>query len=292
MPAHPFSYFEKEIFGPALNKLGIVGHSSPRAINSLVYKGRSACLACRACKFCPSGARYSPDRVHVPLLDKLPNVSILENISLRKLETTASGNKIIAAHTIRIKEKTPLIVRAKQFVLAIGGLETPRMLMLSSDNNKHKNGLGNMGGQLGVGFSDHPTPYITYDIGQPVGRRLGYETMFTDYFREKIDRREQPTFEFFAAPAMDIFPIGNEALNWANNNKILYLEELRANLPHMVTLTAMAELQGKGTVELDQSKLDAFGAPVAKVTMTMTDWDRRDPSKLGKIAHDLGEVRV
>lgn len=84
MPAHPFSYFDREIFGSALGKLGMVGHSCPRAINSQPYNGRSPCLACRACKFCPSGARYSPDRAHIPILEKEPNVTILEKIESSK----------------------------------------------------------------------------------------------------------------------------------------------------------------------------------------------------------------
>lgn len=102
MPAHAFSYFDREIFKPALKRLGIVGHSSPRAINSVEYRGRSECLACRACKFCPSGARYSPDRVHVPMIDKRPNVTILDNVSLRRLETGPEGNRIVAAHAMRV----------------------------------------------------------------------------------------------------------------------------------------------------------------------------------------------
>ena len=62
MPAHLFSYFDREILGPTLKSLNMIGHSCPRAINSEPFRGRSACVACRICKFCPSGARYSPDR--------------------------------------------------------------------------------------------------------------------------------------------------------------------------------------------------------------------------------------
>lgn len=112
MPAHPFSYFDREIFKPALKRLGIVGHSSPRAINSKPYRGRSECLACRACKFCPSGARYSPDRVHVPMIDKRSNVTLLENVSLQRLEAAPKGTRIVVAHAVRIRKKTPLVVRA------------------------------------------------------------------------------------------------------------------------------------------------------------------------------------
>lgn len=290
MAPHPFSYFEKNTFGPALKKLGMTGHSSPRAINSTVYNGRSGCQACRVCKFCPSGARYSPDRVHVPFLDKQSNVTILPNISLRRLETDSKGDKIIAAHATRMKEKTPITIQAKQFIVAMGGLETTRMLMLSADQGKHKNGLGNHGGQLGIGFSDHTSPSITYDMGQPVGSRLGFETMLCDHFRAHKNRKEQPTFEFYASPAMDFFRIGNEAVDWTSNDKSLNLDAIHETLPRMVTLTCMTELEGKGTVELDNENLDAFGDPVAKVTLPMTEWDLRGPAKLCEVANELAEV--
>lgn len=290
MPAHKFSYFDSNIFGPALKKLGITGHSCPRSVNSIPYRGRSACLACRACKFCPSGARYSPDRVHVPILDKHANVSILENISVSKLETNAKGNKIISAHAIRSKEKTPLTIIANQFIVAMGGVETPRMLLLSADNGIHKDGLGNLGGQLGLGFSDHPSPYITFDVGRPVGSRLGFETMISDHFRTHTNRTEQPTFSMLPAPALDWFAVGNEATLWSTDDNNFSLESLRNKIPQMATLMTFTETEGNGLLELDNSKLDAHGSAVAKITMKLTDWDRRGPAKLGELAPEIAEA--
>ena len=290
MPAHPFSYFDREIFKPALKRLGIVGHSCPRAVNSVEYRGRSECLACRACKFCPSGARYSPDRVHVPMIDKRPNVTMLENVSLRRLETEPKGNRIVAAHAMRVRERTPLVVRAKHFILAMGGVETPRMLLVSADKGVHRGGLGNMGGQLGRRFSDHLHPYVTYDVGRPVGGRLGFETMTSDHFRAQKDRREQPPFLIFGSPAMDWFPVGNEAALWATKGDILSLEALRKIIPRIATLSGMTELEGKGMLELDHNKLDAFGSPVAKITMKLTDWDRKAHTKLAELAPKIGEA--
>ncbi len=290
MPAHPFSYFDREILGPALKRLSIVGHSCPRGTNSEVYRGRSACLACRACKFCPSGARYSPDRVHVPILDRFPNVTILEDMSLRRLETDPKGDRIVAAHAMQVQERKALVIRAGQFILAMGGVETPRMLMLSADKGAHREGLGNIGGQLGRWFSDHLNPYVTYNTGQPVGRRLGFETMISDHFRAQEERREQPTFILFAAPAMDWFPIGNEVAAWATLGDVLSLEVLRETIPQIATLAAMTELEGAGTLALDESELDAFGSPVAKITMKLTDRDRRSLDKLARLAPEIGEA--
>ena len=291
MPGHSFSYFDSEVFGPALKKLGMKGHSCPRAVNSIPYRGRSGCLACRACKFCPSGARYSPDRVHLPILEKLDNVEIIENLSVRKLETNSKGDKIVAAHAIRIEDKSEVIILAKNFIVAMGGVETPRILLLSADNSTHIAGLGNMGGQLGRGFCDHTFPYVTYDVGRPIGSRLGFETMISDHFRTQINRVEQPTFSLFASPAMDWFPVGNEATMWATQNNALSLDDLRKRLSQMVTITAYAENACNGSkLELDNNKLDAFGSPVAKITLKLTDWDRRGHSEFTKVATKLGEV--
>jgi len=290
MPGHPFSYFDSKILSPALQKIGITGHSCPRAVNSIPYRGRSGCLACRACKFCPSGARYSPDRVHVPILEKHDNVKILENLSVRKLETDSKGDKIVAAHAIRIQDKSKVVILAQNFIVAMGGVETPRMLLLSADNGVHKYGLGNMGGQLGVGFNDHDNIYTTFDTGQPVGSRLGYETMVSDYFRNINNRAEQPTFTIYASPAMDWFPIGNEATTWSTNGNRISFENLKDSLPNMATLSIMTESEGKGILELDKEKTDAFGDPVAKVTMKLTEWDRGAYNKLVELAPQLAEA--
>ncbi len=290
MPGHSFSYFDSEIFGPALKKMGITGHSCPRAVNSVPYRGRSGCIACRACKFCPSGARYSPDRVHLPILERYDNVEILENLSVRKLETNSKGDKIIAAHAIRVEDKSEVTILAKYFIVAMGGVETPRMLLLSADNGIHKEGLGNMGGQLGFGFNDHDNPYTTFDVGKPVGSRLGYETMVSDHFRKPPNRAEHPTFTIYASPAMDWFPIGNEAIMWATQNNILSFENLKDSLPNMATLSIMTESEGKGILELDKEKMDAFGDPIAKVTLKLTDWDRRAYTKLVELAPKLAEA--
>jgi choline dehydrogenase-like flavoprotein len=107
MTGHTFSYFDREIFGPALASLGITGHSCPRAIPTQPYRGRSECLACRACKFCPSGARYSPDRVHLRIIEGRENVTIRPGVSLRRLETDPAGDRIVAAHAIRVEDGTP-----------------------------------------------------------------------------------------------------------------------------------------------------------------------------------------
>jgi choline dehydrogenase-like flavoprotein len=224
------------------------------------------------------------------LLEKFANATILENMSLRRLEAGGSEGRIVAAHAMSIDEKKPLVVRARHYILAMGGIETPRMLMLSADNGIHKHGLGNTGGHLGSCFSDHLHPSATLNISRSVGRRLGFETMVTDHFRVRKNRSEQPTFLLFGAPAMDWFPIGNETTSWAIKDSILSLEDLRNSIPQIATLTAMTELEGKSKLELDESKLDTFGSPVAKITMNLTDRDRKSINEFTMLTSRIGEA--
>jgi choline dehydrogenase-like flavoprotein len=282
MPGHAFSYFDHAFFGPALSRLGITGHTCARAVPTEPYRGRSECLACRACKFCPSGARYSPDRVHLPMIEGRENVAVLPGLSVRRFEADAVGEQVVAAHAVRTADATQVVIRAKQFVLALGGVETPRVLMLSE--------LGNQGGQLGRGFSDHVHPYVTFDIGHHAGSRLGFETMSTDHFRVHVDRHEENTFWMLGSPAMDWFPVGVEAATWSIQEDVLSLDTLRERLPRMVTLSGMVELEGKGAIELDHDTLDAFGSPVAKVTMPLSDRDRRAPQRMGDVANQIAEA--
>lgn len=290
MPAHAFSYFDREILAPALRRVGITGHSCPRAIASQPYRGRSPCLACRACKFCPSGARYSPDRVHIPPLEQRPNVTILSRVSVRRFETDGNGQRIVAAHATRVDDRTPLVLRAEHFIVALGGVETPRLLLLSASDGEHNAGLGNMGGQLGRWFNDHLHPWVTMDAGRPVGGRLGFETMVTDHFRARQDRRERPTFWMLASPAMDWFPVGIEATDWSTESDVLSLDAVRQSIPRMVTLSGMMELGGNGVLELDETQKDAFGSPVAKVTLRLTDWDRRSLEDMAQTARRIADA--
>ncbi len=290
MPGHKFSYFAREIMAPALKRLGMTGHSCPRAINSTSYHGRSACMGCRACIFCPSGARYSPDRVHMKELEARDNVTVIDRLSLRRLETGPDGKRIVAAHAMYLPEKKPAVITADSFVLSMGGVETPRMLMLSAGRGPHAEGLGNMGGQLGRGFSDHFNPFVTYDLGRHAGRRLGFETIISDHYRVNVNRREEPAFMIFGSPSMDWYPVGNDAVRWAASESVLRLDELRSSIQRMASLYIMTELEGGGSLELDPSKSDTLGDPVAKVTMRLTGRDRLSLERFKTLAPKIGEA--
>ncbi len=291
MQGHAFSYFDREIFAPALAKLGMTGHSTPFAVASRAYEQdygmRSECLGCRYCQFCPTGARYSPDRVHGAWLKTLPNATIRNGLSLRRLETSPDGTRIVAAHARTVDGHDEVIIKAKHFVLAMGGVATARALLLSSDNANHAQGLGNSEGQVGFGFTDHLFPGAYMQLDRHAGGMLGYLTMQSDHGRKHAKRDEEPSWILLGPPVAPSASI--QAVPWALHDDRLSLAELRSALPRTVDIWMMSELSGSGTLSLDSKRKDAFGDPLAHIDLPFNDRDLSVNQRFAKLMADLGE---
>ncbi|MBL8329098.1 MAG: GMC family oxidoreductase [Rubrivivax sp.] len=86
-------------------------------------------------------------------LEQSDNVTLYLNATVVGLETGSSGQQVEQAR-IRHFDGREQTFRARRFILAVGGLETPRLLLLS--NQTHKTGLGNQHDVVGRFLMDHP----------------------------------------------------------------------------------------------------------------------------------------
>jgi len=296
MPAHAFSWFDESIFRPAIEKLGMEAHSCPFAVTSQPYQRKGfapqvACAGCRFCKACPTGARYSPDRIHGAWLATRPNVTIRNHLSLRRLETSPNGGRIVAAHAKTIPGHDDVVVTAKQFALTMGGVATTRVLLLSKGTGAHKDGIGNANGQIGRQFGDHFGSIAVLELDRHVGGRLGFTTIQCDHGRSnEVDRREEPSWILVGEPLGDIFPMHSAVVPWAIEGDRLSLSRLREILPRVVTFYAMHEYSDTGTFDLDPDHLDAFKDPIARMTVPATEWDERAGPTFKRLIHRLGDA--
>ena len=88
-----------------------------------------------------------------PDLMESSHVRILLHATVTQIITNASGSAIEELIVANLKGQRGK-VRAKAFVLAAGGIETPRLLLASSD--RHQNGIGNGHDLVGRFFTEHP----------------------------------------------------------------------------------------------------------------------------------------
>ena len=86
-------------------------------------------------------------------LEESPNVHVYLYANAIEIETDASGQQVVNVRAASIGGKE-FSVKSKQFVVAVGGIETPRLLLLS--NKVQKNGVGNQNDLVGRFFMEHP----------------------------------------------------------------------------------------------------------------------------------------
>jgi choline dehydrogenase-like flavoprotein len=198
-PMPPFAPSHSDsILGSAAERAGIVVHSVPNARNSEVYDGRSQCVGYGSCSpVCPSGAQYSAD-VHV---DKAENkgARIIDQAMVQRLEHDNTGDRVRAA-VYKTPDGTTYRQEAHHFVVACGGIETPRLLLLSASET-YPDGLANSSGVLGE--------YLMETIYVGVAGQLDAETK-----QNQIGFGTTESYQFYEP---DDVPPGSFKIEFSNN---------------------------------------------------------------------------
>ena len=87
-------------------------------------------------------------------VEQAPNIQVLLHANLLELDAAASGESVQQARIGTLDGRRG-VVRARQYVLACGGIENARLLLLS--NSVAPKGLGNDHDLVGRYFMDHPS---------------------------------------------------------------------------------------------------------------------------------------
>jgi choline dehydrogenase-like flavoprotein len=154
------------IFERAARKLGWNPFPAPMAILSQPRPGRSACINCGFCLgfACEVGAKSSSLATAIRMAEKTGRCEIRPNSYVHRIELDANGR---ATGAVYFDEKRNVLrQKAKAVVVCANGAETPRLLLLSA-NNQFPDGLANSSGMVGkhlmfnsgalsVGVFEHP----------------------------------------------------------------------------------------------------------------------------------------
>ncbi len=96
------------------------------------------------------------------------NLTVLLNLSATSFVANPAGDSIESIETSTLEGKR-VTIRARQFVLACGGIENARLLLVSRD--RHAAGLGNEHDLVGRFFMDHPRA-VFGRVSVPAGAEL------------------------------------------------------------------------------------------------------------------------
>lgn len=92
-------------------------------------------------------------------LEADPNIDLLLNANVISIEIDRQTGRTEALGFRSYSNPSPRMAKANDFVLAMGGLEIPRLLLI--ENRRYEHRLGNKSGLVGRYFMEH----LQYDVG-------------------------------------------------------------------------------------------------------------------------------
>lgn len=286
MPGFEPSYSDS-LFAEACERLGVTMHSVPNARNSEGYDDRSACVGYGTCQpVCPSGAKYSADH-HVEKAER-EGARVLDQVPVQRLDHDESGERVTAAVYATPDGQTHR-QEAREFVLAAGGVEIPRLLLLSN-SDQYPDGLANSSGAVGRYFMEH----LFAGAGGTLDREtrqnhVGFMTSECHQFYDDPTRGTEGTAGGIPAwsgadgePTPDSIKL--EFLNYAGPSPVEMaltgdewgddlLETLREGYGNSIAMGGLAGQRPRkeNRIELDPTTTDDHGNPVPEIHWRVDD---------------------
>lgn len=270
LPMVPHSYSDKIIM-QATKKIGMLFVPRPGARLTRDYDGRSQCQGFGTCSpICPTGAQYNAS-VHVEKAEKL-GAMLYENTRADKIICDDKG-RITGVHATT-KDGTRITAKAKVFVLAANGVESPKLLLMGVNENR-PTGLANSSGKVGRYFYDHPGVYCRFIMPRPVWPRGPENTMTSYSFRDGPFRKKRAGWAIAIYNRPHINDITRELLVSGLEPPELDAELKRRVVSQLEADSHMEQLPDEANgITLDWAKKDSAGQPVMRLHYALGDYEK------------------
>jgi choline dehydrogenase-like flavoprotein len=282
LPAFPPSHSDS-LFAPACERLGIDMHSVPNARNSEPYDGRASCQGYGTCKpVCPSGAKYTAES-HVERAVEA-GARIVDHAPVQRLVHDDTGDAVEAA-VYATPDGTEHRQPASRFVLAAGGVENARLLLLSA-SEQYPDGLANSSGAVGRYFMDHLFVGAGGRLDEPTRQNhVGFNTSETHQFYDGDDPIEGLKLEFlnYAGPSPVMEALGAET--WGDE----LLDQLKASYGTHISMGGLVEQlpEADNRITLDPDVRDDHGNPVPHIEWSLSERTRDAIRRANEIQHAI-----
>jgi len=258
------------IFERAARKLGYHPFPAPMAILSQPRPGRSACINCGFCLGfgCEVGAKSTALSTVIRMAEATGRCEIRPNCYVHKIEVDKSGRAVGAVYFDN--RKNVHLQKAKAVILAANGSETPRLLLLSA-NNQFPNGLANSSGYVGKNLMPNSSAIGIGVFPEPLNDYKGFAVsrILHDFY--ELD----PKLGIYGGGGMDArydFTPITFALNGLPPNTPKWGKDFKKALQQNFTRTMELFCHGTSlpveanSVSLDSDLKDAWGLPAMRVT--------------------------
>lgn len=227
---------------------------------------------------------------HVPHLSANAYVTLVPGATATKIIIEGSGE--VTGLEIRSLDGEVKIIRSRSYVLACGGIETPRLLLLSrSRSAEFPDGIGNNYDLVGRFFMEHP------DVANVRGRVKGHSSsLFKRGNKRAISHQYEAEFKSQGLGSVvllfDYWGLQLRTFDGKNPFDSLGSMIDAYRRPSVVIQTIMEmEPQASNRIVLDHKNKDFFGNPGARLSFSFSENDQKtieESTKLLKrIASDL-----
>lgn len=273
----PMTYLDKH-FASGLSSTQYQVSSTPQGRNSEFHADRPECCGNNSCiPVCPIQAKYDAT-VHVAQAEAA-GAQVYDQTTATDLVVGNDG--LISSVNFRRADGSTGTASGKVVVVAAHGIETPRLLLNSKQNNA-PNGVANSSDQVGRNLMDHPTRLSWAKAAEPVWPYRGpLSTSGIENLRDGDFRKDRGAFRI---------EIGNDGHSWPTGAPVTTVEkfarqglrgaELEAKIEdatsRQIRLASLVEQSpdAENRVTLDPSKKDANGMPLPRIQYDFDDYTR------------------
>jgi gluconate 2-dehydrogenase alpha chain len=278
-----------ELFVRACRKLGLHPFPAPAAINSVEYRGRSACTYCGFCRDypCHVGAKATTTTSLVPEALATGNLEIRPLSRVFRVDRDAQGRAVGVSYYDLVTRRE-CRVRAEWVVLAAYALENARLLLLSGiDGNGH----------VGRHYMTHNYGWFTAVLPEATNPFMGpavAASVVDDFTSELVRDQEgvvwgtpiigftgdvQPIEAVHGMPP-DVPRFGQRFKDW-----------LRENYRRLYSMYSQTPTfpRPEFFCDLDPEVKDPFGQPALRLTHDWVEHDLKGVQGAARIKHRIAQ---
>ena len=269
--------------------------TEPAARNSRPYDGRPTCCGNNNCMpICPIGAMYN-GIVHVEKAEA-NGARLIENAVVNRI--VSEGDRIVA---LEYKDPTgeAYRVNGKTFILAANGIETPKLMLMSSGRN-HPTGIGNRSDMVGRNLMDHPGTGVHFYADERLWPGRGPQEMTSLIgFRDGQFRSQYAGKKLHLSNISPVARATREVLGQNLEHDILTLNgRIRDRAARAVEFNSFHELlpRPENRIRPSTSEKDEIGIPRPEITYSIDDYVKKSAAHTrevyGEIARLMGGTEV
>lgn len=219
----------------------------------------------------------------LPAFFASPHGTLVSGVTVTRL-LHDEHNRVVGALAKTLNGETK-VARAKIYIVACGGIQTPRLLLLSR-SERFPQGIGNEFDRVGRGFNEHPGPNIYSKIRHnrctmDPRHKIGRTHQFYDYFRSEGLGAVLPVI-------IQSWWFPNHLLHYrlVDMPKHVFKIARRAMQPTLY-ISAITEMKpvDENRVTLSETKQDLLGDPAAHLIFNYSDVDLLLLDRLRELFH-------